>query len=182
MAKPKYDRINTSCNIWTVAAYAERPARQLAEAEPAGETPSPGGPARLPEIARRLAAPQAGEAPQEQPSPVPGRRYRAENGEAFTLIRLDGESAIVRFAGEAHDEQHPLRRLGRLSELRQGETLAARRATAPSLPAIIPAGGFPHRVAEAAQAVMRAAPVAALLAGALAIGFIFTRTIFGAGL
>lgn len=174
-------RINAYSNLGSVAFAEERPARQLAEAGPAGEE-SPGGPARLPEIARRLAASQAGEATQGQPGPVPGRRYRAENGEAFTLIRLDGETAIVRFAGEAHDEQHPLRRLGRLSELRQGETLAARRATAPSLPAIIPAGGFPHRVAEAAQAVMRAAPVAALLAGALAIGFIFTRTIFGAGL
>ena len=176
-------RINAYSNLGSVAFAEERPARQLAEAGPAGEE-SPGGPARLPEIARRLAASQAGEATQGQPGPVPGRRYRAENGEAFTLIRLDGETAIVRFAGEAHDEQHPLRRLGRLSELRQGEPVAARHTAAPraGLPSGLPAAGFPLRAAEAAQAVMRAAPVAALLAGALAIGFIFTRAIFGAGL
>lgn len=175
-------RINAYSNLGTVAFVEERPARQLAETGPAGETPSPGGPAGLPEIARRLGASQARE--QAAPNLVEGRRYRAENGEAFTLIRLEGESAIVRFAGEAHDEQHKLHRLGKLSELRQRDpdfvSPAARSAA--DLPAIIPSAGTPGRTAETAQAIMRAAPVAALLAGALAIGFLFTRAIFGAGL
>lgn len=174
-----------------VAFSGERPPRQLHEAF--AEPPQcPASPSGMPEIARRLAASE----PREQACPVPGRRYRAENGEAFTLISLDGEEVIVRFAGESHDEQHDLRRLGRLSEVRQRDpdfiAPASRRAA--NLPAVIPAADFADpfttgdwssfsaRAAEAAQAVMRAAPVAALFIGALAIGLLLARAMLGAGL